>query len=115
MKYTLLFLLAVGCSERPDPGAKPDTTSSGVIEPTESKEDNDLGKRNIPVPEDLRIASSALPTIQSKLKCEECGIKRDAEYKAGIRYFVDCDGKKYIVDYDAEKDQVLNVEETGTP
>lgn len=103
MKYLLLLtIFVVGCSETTDPGTASNTTSEN------------LGERNIPVPEDDKIAAAALATIKTKLKCERCGIKRDEEDKTGFRYYVDCDGIKYVVTYDPEKDEVLSSEKTAT-
>lgn len=103
MKYLLLLtMFVVGCSESTDPGTASNTTS------------DNLGERNIPVPEEDQFNASALATIKAKLKCESCGIKRDEEEKTGFRYYVDCDGIKYVATYDPEKDEVLSSEKVAT-
>lgn len=101
MKYLLLItILITGCANE---------VAEKDVKKVEAEPAIDLGKADLPVPENLRVDSAALETIKAKLDCKECGIKRDEkdESKTSVRYFVDCDTIKYVVTYDSEKNEVL--------
>ncbi|QDT90492.1 hypothetical protein [Gimesia algae] len=104
MKYLLLIaILITGCANEAAEMKEKTVEADSAI---------DLGKVDLPVPENLETDSAALEQIKAKLDCMECGIKRDDKYenKTSLRYFVDCDTIKYVVTYDPEKKEVLESE-----